>query len=116
MKTNNLLIPRFFHSRNYLYSFVVYLFSLFALYLFKFTDLLDPLLRRFHSFWLSFAHKVTTGSNNFVSLIVKIILLELASSLSAPVTDKTQYFVHLSFNSTLQLINVISSDLQKLLT
>ena len=30
-------------------------------------------------------------------------------------TDKTQSFVHLSFNSTLQLIKSISSDLQKLL-
>ena len=28
---------------------------------------------------------------------------------------KTQYFVHLSFNSTLQLINGILSDHQKLL-
>ena len=32
-----------------------------------------------------------------------------------PAADKTHYFVHLSFNSTLQLINGISSDLQKLL-
>ena len=31
-----------------------------------------------------------------------------------PVADKTQYFVHLSFNSTFQIINGISSDLQKL--
>ena len=35
--------------------------------------------------------------------------------MSAPAADKTQYFVYLSFNSTLQLINYISSDLQKLL-
>ena len=43
------------------------------------------------------------------------MLLELASALSAPVADKTQRFVHLSLNSTLQLINGILSDLQKLL-
>ena len=48
-----------------------------------------------------------------MSLIVKIILLETAFALSAPAADKTQYFVNL--NSTLQLINGISSDHQKLL-
>ena len=53
-----------------------------------------------------------------MSLIVKIISITLASSLilfSLPATDKTQYFLHLTFNSTQQLINCISSDLQKLL-
>ena len=35
--------------------------------------------------------------------------------LSVPAADKTQYFAHLSFNSILQLINRVSSDLQKLL-
>ena len=50
-----------------------------------------------------------------MSLIVKIILLELTFALSAPAADKTQYFDHLSFNFTLQLIDGISSDLQKLL-
>ena len=50
-----------------------------------------------------------------MSLIGKIIWLGLAFVLSAPATDKTQYFVQWSFNSTLQLINDISSDLQKLL-
>ena len=50
-----------------------------------------------------------------MSLIVKIILLELASSLLLPFADKTQWFVPLSFNSTLQLINDISIDFQKLL-
>ena len=44
-----------------------------------------------------------------------MILLELASLLSTSAANKTQYFVHLSFNSTLQLINGISSDLHKLL-
>ena len=50
-----------------------------------------------------------------MSLIVKIILLGLAFVLSAPAADKTQYFVNLSFNSTLQLLNGNSSDLLKLL-
>ena len=63
---------------------------------------------------------MTTGTCNFVLLIVKIILLPLTSSLtllltlSLPDADKTQYFVNLSFNSTLQLINSISSDLPKI--
>ena len=51
-------------------------------------------------------------------LMVKIILLALAFSstlLSLLAGDKTQYFVHLNFNSTLQLINGISNNLQKLL-
>ena len=46
---------------------------------------------------------------------MKITLLEWAFALSVPASEKTQYFVHLSFNSTLLLINSISSDLQKLL-
>ena len=41
------------------------------------------------------------------------IILGLASLLPAPNADKTQWFVHLSFNLTLQLINGISSDLQR---
>ena len=66
---------------------------------------------------ISLAHKVTTRTYNFVSLIVKIIILSLALPLplSAPPPDKTQWFVHLSFNYTSQLINGFSSDLQKLL-
>ena len=50
-----------------------------------------------------------------MSLIVKIILLILLLTLLLPAAGKTQYLVHLSFNSTLQLITDISSDLQKLL-
>ena len=46
---------------------------------------------------------------------MKIILLGLAFALSLPGADKRPYFVHLSFKFTLQLINGISSDLQKLL-
>ena len=52
---------------------------------------------------------MTTYSLNFSSLIRKITL-----SLSVPPTDKTKCLVYLSFNSTSQLINEISSDLQKL--
>ena len=43
------------------------------------------------------------------------LLGSLLLTLSAPAADRTQYFVHLSFGSTLQSINVISSNLQKLL-
>ena len=50
-----------------------------------------------------------------MSLIVKIIVLGLPSVLSLPFAHKTQYFVYLSFNSILHLINDISNDLQKLL-
>ena len=62
---------------------------------------------------MSLADKVKTGTYNFVSLIAKMILLE--SSLSVSFADKTQYFSHLGFNFTLQFINCLSSDLQKLL-
>ena len=58
---------------------------------------------------------MTTGTNNFVSLIVQITLLELASVLSAPDADQKAWFVNLRFNATLELINYISSDLQKIL-
>ena len=52
-----------------------------------------------------FADKITLGTYNFVSLIIKIILLALAFSLilfSLPATDKTQDFAHLRFYSNLQ--------------
>ena len=42
------------------------------------------------SFLLTFTDKVTTGTYNYVSLIAKIILLELASSLSLAFAHKTQ--------------------------
>ena len=99
----------------YLYSFVICFILLFALYSFQCNYLLNPLLRSFNSFPLSFADKVTTGTYDFLFLIVKIKLSELASSFSVPVEAKTQCLVHLTFNSTLQLINGIWSDLQKLL-
>ena len=67
-----------------MYSFAVFLCSLYVFYLFQYTYLSNHLLRSFGRFSLSFADKVTTGTYNFVSLIVKIILLELVSSLSLP--------------------------------
>ena len=48
-------------------------------------------------------------------LIVKIVLLELALLCSTTPEAKTQSFIHLSLNMTLQLINDISNDCQKLL-
>ena len=42
------------------------------------------------------------------------MLLGLAFVLLEQAADKTKYFVYLSFISTLQLINDISNDLQKL--
>ena len=48
-------------------------------------------------------------------LIVKVILSELASADLLPAEAKTQFFIHLCSNSTLQLINGISSDLQNYL-
>ena len=52
-----------------------------------------------------------------MSLIVKIKLFVSLLSLRflLPAGDKTQYFVHLSFNFALQSINDILSNLQKLL-
>ena len=64
---------------------------------------------------MSFAHKVTTATY-FVLFIGKIKLLGLLLlSLSGPAAEKIQYFLHLSFNCSFQLINGISCDLQKLL-
>ena len=111
------MTPTKFDSRKYLYSFVVFLFSLFVLYSFQETDLSNALLRSFDNFWLSLADKVTVGTYNFVSLIVKILLLacSLPLTLSLPFAEKMQYFFYLSFNSISQLLNGILSDLQKLL-
>ena len=67
---------------------------------------------------MSLVDKVTTGTNSFAPLIVKIILLALSLlliSFSLPAQGKTQYFVHLSFVSIFQLINGILNDLQRLL-
>ena len=49
-----------------------------------------------------------------MSLIVTITLLKSAFALSVPAADKTQCFDHVSFYYNLQLINGISSGLQKL--
>ena len=69
--------------------------------------LLKPLLKRFESFWLSFVDKAPTRTYNSVSLTVKIILSELASSFSVPAEAKILCFAYLNSNSTLQLINGI---------
>ena len=50
-----------------------------------------------------------------MSLIVKIIVKEWASGFSTIAEAKTQCFADLCFNSTLKLINGISSNPQKLL-
>ena len=50
---------------------------------------------------------------SLMPLIIKIILIPLTLSLTLA-AEKTQYFVHLIFNSTLKLINGIVNDLQKL--
>ena len=74
------------------------------------------MLRSFYNFWLPLADMVTTGIHNLMYLVEKLIMLPLLSlslslRLSLADAEKTHYFVHLSFNSTLQLINGISSDL-----
>ena len=56
-----------------------------------------------------------TVTYNFVSLIVKLTLFELASALSSPNADKKKIIRRITFQLTLQLINSISNDLQKLL-
>ena len=64
---------------------------------------------------MSFAYTVTKGAYHFVFLIIKIIISSLALTLSTLAAAKTRCLVHISFNSTLELINGISIDLQKLL-
>ena len=58
---------------------------------------------------------MTIDKYNFMSLIVKIIL-SVATSLSFSLSpaDKRQYFLQLSFNLTLQLLNEVSSNCPKL--
>ena len=64
---------------------------------------------------MSLDDKVTIETHKLASLTVKITLLTLLLSLlSLPFADKTQYFVQLSFKSTLQLLSGILSGLQKL--
>ena len=66
------------------------------------------------NFWLLLAGKMATGTYHFVYLIVKIKSLESAWSFPTPAEAKTQCFVHLSFNSTWQVISDISNDCQKI--
>ena len=56
-----------------------------------------------------------TRAYYFVSLEVKMIFLGSALVLSLPVEAKTQYFVHFSFNFTLQLIRGNSKNPQNYL-
>ena len=56
----------------------------------------------------------TSGTYIFGSLVVKTLSSSLALTLLTSAA-KTHCLVHLSLNSTLQLINDISSDLQKIL-
>ena len=98
-----------------LYSFVKFVFSFFVLYSLQYIDLSNVLLRSFDIFYLCFADHGTAGTYNFLPLIVKIISLDLAPSLSLPHVAKMQYLIHLRFNSTLQLINNIPCYHQKLL-
>ena len=84
--------------RKYLYSFAVFLFSCFVLNSFQLNGLSNLVLRSFNNSCLSFSDKMTTRTQNIVSLIVKIILLEPELTLSTPAAAKTQVFVHLSFN------------------
>ena len=82
INSNNLLTATKFESGKCLYLIVVFLFSLFVSDPFQYTDLSNPLLRSFDDFCLPFADKVTIGTCNFVSCIVKITLLELPSLLT----------------------------------
>ena len=56
------------------------------------------------------ADKVTAGTYNFVSLVVKIIVSGLSLVFLLLAAAKIQCFVDLSFNSTLQLINGILNN------
>ena len=78
----------------------MFLFSLFVFYSFQYTDLSNPLLRNFDRFLSSFADRVMTRTYSFLSLIVKIILLESVPSFLTPVQAETKCFVHLSINSS----------------
>ena len=102
-----------FDSRKHLYSFLMFLFSLFVLYSLQQTYLSNSLLKFFDSFWLSFSDKKTRGTCSFVSFIVKTILLEIASSLSTPATEKM--ICPFKFQLSFAINQYISSDLQKLL-
>ena len=60
------------------------------------------MLKKIDIFWLSFADKVMLATNNFVSLIVKIMLSGFLLKLSLTIIAKTHCFVHLSL---IQLCN-----------
>ena len=99
-----------------IYAHLLYFYSHFLFYIHSNTLIFqNNLLRSFDIIWFSFADKVTRGKYSFMSLIVKVITSESALPSSASAAAKTQYFVLLNLNSTLQLFNGISSYLKKLL-
>ena len=66
---------------------------------------------------LSSADKVTIGTLSFASVILKVALSAPVALALAPTAAEvnTQFSIHINESSTLQLINGISNDLQKLL-
>ena len=68
---------------------------------------LNPFISNFDNLALSSVDIVTTGTESFALVIVKV---EFPTKL-----DRTQFGFHVNESSTLQLINGISNDLQKLL-
>ena len=75
------------------------------------------MLNSFDNFALSSADKVTIGTHNFVSVVLKNALSEPVASAFAPTGAEvnTQISIHPNESSILQLINGVSNDLQKLL-
>ena len=87
--------------------FVIYSILLsITLYAFQYTVLLNLSLNNFNNFTLSSADKVTIGKKRFASVILKIAVLAVVSK---------HFSIEFNESSILQLINGISSDLQKLL-
>ena len=64
------------------------------------------MLHNFDNFVLSSVFKVTIGTKSVISVITKVA--------AVPVLDNIQFSCHFKESSTLQLINGISNDLQKL--
>ena len=63
------------------------------------------------------AHKVTTGTKKFASVVLKVAISAPVASASAPISAvaRTHFSFYFNKSSTLLLINGISNDLQKLL-
>ena len=83
------------------------------LYLFHFIVLLNPAFNCSKSF-ISFSYdKVTTGTYNFVSVILKFN--SVGGWFAGVISAKTQFLDQVKINSTWQLISGIYKLLQKLL-